>query len=201
MRDSARPAGHPLRRLARRLLGRNELRRAADRIETAVIFSLVAAFLIAAVAAGASPGTATSPSRRRRRACGRPWGGTVPARSRHRPSRRSGGQVAKAQRNPTVRHPHHGDRPGHLPSTSRNLGPDMAGPLRRARSPSALPRGHDPLGLARRHHRHSVCHRRAHPLLHHLLCYTICRSALDRHRLAGWESAWAAVGARWTSHG
>jgi hypothetical protein len=56
MRDSARPAGHPLRRLARRLLGRNELRRAADRIETAVIFSLVAAFLIAAVAAACFAG-------------------------------------------------------------------------------------------------------------------------------------------------
>lgn len=32
-----------------------------------------------------------------------------------------------------------------------------------------------------------------------ILCYVLCRIALDRHRLARWESAWAAVGPRWTS--
>ena len=31
------------------------------------------------------------------------------------------------------------------------------------------------------------------------LCYLFCRATLDRHRLARWESAWAAVGPRWTS--
>jgi hypothetical protein len=31
-------------------------------------------------------------------------------------------------------------------------------------------------------------------------CYYLCRMALDRHRLARWESAWATVGSRWTSH-
>jgi hypothetical protein len=31
------------------------------------------------------------------------------------------------------------------------------------------------------------------------LCYLLCRMILDRHRLARWESAWAAVGPRWTS--
>jgi uncharacterized membrane protein YphA (DoxX/SURF4 family) len=31
------------------------------------------------------------------------------------------------------------------------------------------------------------------------VCYRLCRMALDRHRLAGWESAWAAIGPRWTS--
>jgi hypothetical protein len=56
MRGSARRAGRPPRRLARRLLGRNELRRHADRIETAVIASLVAAFLTAAVAAACFAG-------------------------------------------------------------------------------------------------------------------------------------------------
>jgi hypothetical protein len=33
-----------------------------------------------------------------------------------------------------------------------------------------------------------------------ILCYAISRTILDRHRLAGWESAWAAVGPRWTTH-
>jgi hypothetical protein len=56
MRDSARRPGRPPRRLARRFLGRNELRRPADRIETAVIVSLVAAFLTAAVAAACFAG-------------------------------------------------------------------------------------------------------------------------------------------------
>jgi hypothetical protein len=51
MRGSARRAGRPPRRLARQLLGRNELRRAADRIETAIVVCLVAAFLTAVVAA------------------------------------------------------------------------------------------------------------------------------------------------------
>ena len=33
-----------------------------------------------------------------------------------------------------------------------------------------------------------------------IVCYLTSRMALDRHRLAGWESAWAAVGPQWTSH-
>ena len=32
-----------------------------------------------------------------------------------------------------------------------------------------------------------------------ILCYLLCRMALDRRRLARWESAWTAVGPRWTS--
>jgi len=31
------------------------------------------------------------------------------------------------------------------------------------------------------------------------LCYLLCWMALDRHRLARWESAWAVVGPQWTS--
>jgi hypothetical protein len=32
-----------------------------------------------------------------------------------------------------------------------------------------------------------------------ILCYRLCRAVLDRHRLAGWDSAWAVVGPQWTS--
>lgn len=32
-----------------------------------------------------------------------------------------------------------------------------------------------------------------------LLCYWLCRVALDHRRLAAWESAWARTGPRWTS--
>src|SRR5690349_7221886 len=56
MGGSAGRAARPLRRLARRFLGRNELRRPADRIETAVIVCLVAAFLTVAVAAACFAG-------------------------------------------------------------------------------------------------------------------------------------------------
>jgi hypothetical protein len=30
-------------------------------------------------------------------------------------------------------------------------------------------------------------------------CYWLCRRAIDRRRLAAWESAWALTGPRWTS--
>jgi hypothetical protein len=32
-----------------------------------------------------------------------------------------------------------------------------------------------------------------------IICYWLCRRALDRRRLAAWESDWALVGPRWTS--
>jgi hypothetical protein len=32
-----------------------------------------------------------------------------------------------------------------------------------------------------------------------ICCYLLCRVALDRHRLARWEQAWAVTGPRWTS--
>ena len=51
MRGSALRAGHPLRRLGRLHLGRNELRRPADRIEGIAVAFLAAAFLAATVAA------------------------------------------------------------------------------------------------------------------------------------------------------
>lgn len=33
-----------------------------------------------------------------------------------------------------------------------------------------------------------------------MICYWLCRVILDRRRLAAWESAWARVGPRWTTH-
>ena len=32
-----------------------------------------------------------------------------------------------------------------------------------------------------------------------LICYALCRLALDRRRLAAWESAWSLTGPRWTT--
>lgn len=33
-----------------------------------------------------------------------------------------------------------------------------------------------------------------------LLCYGLSRLVLDRSRLTAWETAWAQVGPRWTTH-
>ena len=51
MAGDARVAASPWRRLARLLIGRNRLRRPADRIEGAVVVLLLAAFLAAVAAA------------------------------------------------------------------------------------------------------------------------------------------------------
>jgi hypothetical protein len=32
-----------------------------------------------------------------------------------------------------------------------------------------------------------------------LISYALCRLALDRRRLAAWESAWSLTGPRWTT--
>ena len=32
-----------------------------------------------------------------------------------------------------------------------------------------------------------------------LICYALCRLALNRRRLAAWESAWSLTGPRWTT--
>jgi len=87
MRGSARRAGRPLRRQGRLLVGRNELRRPADRIEAAVIITLAAAFLTAAIAAACVAGRLCQSEHTRRRACGRRWR-YCPSPARLPPSRR-----------------------------------------------------------------------------------------------------------------
>ena len=56
MSGSARRAGRALRRPGRLLVGRNELRRPADRIEAAVIITLAAVFLTTVIAAACLAG-------------------------------------------------------------------------------------------------------------------------------------------------
>jgi hypothetical protein len=191
MRGSARRAG----RLARRFLGRNELRRPADRIETAVIVCLVAAFLTALVAAVYFAGHLYQ-SEHAAAAGLRP---AVAVLSQP-------GPVATAQTaavGARWRLPSGTERSGtlttvtapaiyHAPAgTSVQIWLDHSG------EPAAPPPRPDDMifsallaGITATAGATVVL----------VLCYSFCRTVLDRHRLAGWESAWAAVGPRWTSH-
>ena len=195
MRGSARRAGRPPRRLARRLLGRNELRRAADRIETAVIVSLVAAFLTAVVAATGlawhiyqSKHTAAAGLRT-----------AVAVLSQPGPA----ATTAVAAVGARWRLPNGTERPGILTTvTAPAIYHAPAGTpvqiwLDRSGEPTAPRPGPADMifwaliaGITATAGAAVVL----------TLCYTCCRTVLDRHRLAGWESAWAAVGPRWTSH-
>jgi hypothetical protein len=195
MRGSARRAGRPPRRLARQLLGRNELRRAADRIETAIVVCLVAAFLTAVVAAtclawhlyqsehtaaaGLRPGVAvlSQPGPAATTAAA-----AVGARWRLPNGTERSGTLTTVTA-PAVYHAPAGtpvqiwlDRSGE-PAAPRPSPADMIF--------SALLAGITATAGA---------------AVVLTLCYTFCRTILDRHRLAGWEAAWAAVGPRWTSH-
>ena len=77
MAGEARVATSPWRRLARLLIGRNRLRRPADRIEGAVVVLLLAAF-VTAVAAAPIFGAAIYHSQRAATARLRPAGKMVP---------------------------------------------------------------------------------------------------------------------------
>ena len=194
MRGPARRAGRPPRSLARRLLGRNDLRRPADRIETAVIVCLVAAFLTAVVAATClawhlyqSEHTAAAGLRPAVAVLSRPGPAAMTAaavRARWRlpnGTERSGTLTTVAA--PAIYHAPAG--------TSVQIWLDRSGqPAAPPSSPgdmifSALIAGITAMAGA---------------AVVLTLCYTFCRTILDRHRLAGWESAWATVGPRWTSH-
>jgi hypothetical protein len=194
MRGSARHAGRSSRRIAQWLFSRNELRRPADRIEAAVIVSLVAAFLTAAVGAACFAGhlyqsqhTAAAGLRPAVATLSQPGPVvTTPAaavRARWRlpnGTRRSGTLT-------TVTAPAIYDASGgtlvHI-WLDRSGDPEVPPPSPGEMIFSALLTGiTDTAGAA----------------VVLTLCYMFCRKVLDRHRLAGWESAWAAVGPRWTS--
>jgi hypothetical protein len=194
MRGSARRASCPTRRLAQRLLGRNELRRAADRIETAVIVSLVAAFLTAAVAAACIAvhlyqyeHTAAAGLRPAVAVLSQP--GPVPttpaaavaARWRLPNDTKRSGTLT------TVTAPAIYDAPA---GSSVQIWLDRSGePQAPPPSPEGMILSAVLAGITATVGASVVL----------ILCYIFCRTVLDRHRLAGWESAWAAIGPRWTS--
>lgn len=185
-----------LARLARLLAVRNQLRRSYDRIEGAVLVALSAAFL--AAVAGASV-----------------LGGHVYLSQRADAARLHLVVATLTQPGPTVtdparpgearaRWPARGgrERAGVLTSVTA---PDMSGApagtrvpvwLNRYGQPAVPPPGRTLMIFYAVLTGISAAAGAAVVLL---ISYRLCRFALDRRRLAAWESAWALTGPRWSS--
>jgi hypothetical protein len=194
MRDSARQAVRRLLRLGRLLLGRNELRRPCDRIEGAVAFSLLAAFLTAAVGAACLAGRLYQ-SEHAVAARLRP---AVAVLSQPGPAGPSQATAAEA----TWRLPDGTVRSGTLTTMTAPAiyhapaGESVPVWLDRSGEPLAPPPSPGDIIFNALFADIIMTAGAAMALI---LCYLLCRMALDRQRLARWEAAWAAVGPRWTS--
>lgn len=192
MTSSPRRAGGAMRRTGRLLLGRNELRRPSDRIEGATVAFLSAAFLIACVAAALfarhlyESEHAAASSRPAVAALSRPGSvanglaSTVGPRWRL-PDRSQRSGIPTTQTAPAVSY-----------APARTSVPAMLG---RSGEPPAPPASPGDL-VVNASFAAVILMMVAGVVL--VLCYLVCRRALDRHRLARWESAWAAVGPQWT---
>lgn len=194
MRVSARRAGHPLRRLGRLFLGRNELRRPADRIETAVVVVLAAAFLTPAAVAASFAGHLYR-SEHVAAARLRP---TAAVLSQPGPQALTSAPEARAR----WQLPNGTQRSGTLTTVTAPAiygapaGASVQIWLDRSGQPAAPPPSPIDIVLTALLAAVTVIAAAAVALI---LCYHLCRMVLDRHRLARWESAWAATGPRWTS--
>jgi hypothetical protein len=184
-----------LPRLARLLISRNELRRSYDRVEGAVVMTLLAAF-IAAVVAACFVAAHTYQSQRAAGARLRP---AVAVLSQNGPTDilNGTGEAQAGWRAPDGR-----QRSGMLTTL---VAPGIWNATRGARvriwvtstgEPATPPPDRTTMILS------SL----AIPLwwaggaaIFLIICYWLCRLALDRRRLAAWESAWALVGPRWTT--
>jgi multisubunit Na+/H+ antiporter MnhC subunit len=193
MRASARRA-RPLRRLGRLFLERNELRRPADRIEAAVIAFLTAAFLTAVVVAACLAGHLYQ-SQHAAAARLRP---DVAVLSQSGPMAATPAAAARAR----WRLPDGTQRSGTLTTTTAPaISYAPAGTwvqiwLDRSGEPEAPPPSPIEVILTALIAGFATTIGAALVLT---LCYHGCRMVLDLHRLRRWESAWAAVGPRWSS--
>jgi hypothetical protein len=196
MDAKARGATRRMSRLARWLAGRNALRRPVDRIEGAILVVLSAA-LFAAVAVAAALGAHTYQSQRAASGGLRP---AVAVLIQAGPL--YGGPARAGQAEARWRDRGGGMRSGVLTTVSA---PGIMGAAAGTRIPVWLDRSGRPaappggqvamivnalvLGVA-------MAGGAAGALL---ICYVLCRLALDRRRLTAWESAWSLTGPRWTT--
>lgn len=187
------PAGR-LVRLARLLIGSNELRRRSDRLEGAVMATLLAAFL-AAVITASLVGVHTYQSERQTGASLRP---AVAVLTQSGPIDMANVGEAQAR----WRAPDGTERSGPLTTL---IAPEIANASRGSRIRIWITRIGDPA---------TPPPSRAAMLLTSTgltlwlligaavfltLCYWLFRLVLDRRRLTAWETAWAQVGPRWTT--
>jgi hypothetical protein len=187
----ARRVTRRMSRLVRWLAGRNELRRPVDRIEGAILVVLSAALVAAVV------GTHMYQSQRAATAGLRP---AVAVLIQAGPL--YGGPARAGQAEARWRDPGGGERSGVLTTVSA---PGITSAAAGARIPVWLDRSGQPakppggqasmivnalvLGV-------TVAGGAAGALL---ICYVLCRLALDRRRLTAWESAWSLTGPRWST--
>lgn len=196
MNVKARGVTRRMSRLVRWLTGRNALRRPVDRIEGAVLVTLSAA-LVVAVAMAAVLGTHAYQSQRAASASLHP---AVAVLIQAGPFYGNVTHIGQAEAR--WRDRWGGKRSGVLTTVSA---PGILGAAAGARIPVLLDRSGQPVAPPRS---------RAAMVLNALvkgaaaaggagvallICYVLCRLALDRRRLAAWESAWSLTEPRWTT--
>ena len=196
MNVKARGMTRRMSRLVRWLTGRNALRRPVDRIEGAVLVALSTA-LVVAVAMAAVLGTHAYQSQRAASASLHP---AVAVLIQAGPFYGSMARIGRVEAR--WRDQEGGQRSGVLTIVSA---PGILGAAAGARIPVLLDRSGQPVAppvsrvamvfnaLAKGA---AVAGGAAVALL---ICYVLCRLALDRRRLAAWESAWSLTGPRWTT--
>ena len=183
-------------RLVRWLAGRNALRRPVDRIEGALLVVLSAAFLVA-MAVASILAVHTYQSQRAASAGLRPALAVLIQAGPPSGSLANFGQ-AKAR----WRDPGGGEKSGVLTTVTA---PGIAGAAAGARIPVWLDRSGQPVAppagqiamIVNALAGGTAAAGGAAVAL--LICYALCRLALDRRRLAAWESAWSLTGPRWTT--
>ena len=196
MNVKGRGATRRMSRLVRWLTGRNALRRPVDRIEGAVLVVLSAALLMA-VAMAAVLGTHVYQSQRAASASLHP---AVAVLIQAGPF--YGGVTHIGQAEARWRDRWGGKRSGVLTTLSA---PGIVGAAAGARIPVWLDRSGQPVAppggrvamVLNALVKGAAAAGGAGVAL--LICYVLCRLALDRRRLAAWESAWSLTGPRWTT--
>jgi len=183
-------------RLARMLTGHNTLRRPVDRLEGALLVALCAVFGVA-VAVAAILGTHTGQSQRAAAAGLHPVTAVLV-----RPGPPAGSLPRAGQAQARWPAPGGGERSGVL---STATAPGIVGAAAGARVPVWLNRSGQPAapppGAAVRIIYALVTGGAAAAIaaVALLIAYALGRHALDRRRLAGWETAWARTGPSWTA--
>jgi hypothetical protein len=195
---NVKAGGGPRRmfRLVRWLAGRNALRRPVDRIEGAFLVVLSAAFLVAMTVASILAAH-TYQSQRAASAGLRPVLAILIQAGPPYSSLARFGQ-AKAR----WRDPRGGEQVGVLTTMTT---PGITGAAADTRIPVWLDRSYQPVAppagpVAMIVNALAVGAAVAGGAgIALLISYTLCRLALDRRRLAAWESAWSLTGPRWTT--
>ena len=197
MNVKARGAPRRMSGLVRLLAGRNALRRPVDRIEGVVLVAVSAAFLVA-VAVASILGAHTYQSQRAASVGLRP---VVAVLIKAGPFfYGSPAQLGRAEAR--WRDPRGGEQSGVLTSTTT---PAIIGAAAGARIPIWLDRSGQPVAAPSGQVTMIVNALAVGAAVAGgagialLISYALCRLALDRRRLAAWESAWSLTGPRWTT--